>query len=79
LLAQGKANISILKSYEDERRDPIWAMIKYAVALRNIAMPTSQLQAKIVKTVMDTLSLVPASRDYVLDTTLNKHFILKDK
>jgi hypothetical protein len=49
LLAQGKANISILKSYEDERRDPIWAMIKYAVALRNIAMPTSQLQAKIVK------------------------------
>jgi len=67
LLAQGLADVTILKSYEEERREPIAEMIDYAVALGDIVMPTNQLQAETVRTLNDTLSLLPDSKDYVLN------------
>ena len=67
LLVQGKADISILETYQAERRDPIWSMIEYAVALGNFVMPANQLRGEIVRILIDMLSIVPDFRDYVLN------------
>ena len=62
---KGGADPAILDTYEEERRDPAWAMIQLAVAMGDVVMPADPAQAAFRTQLMAALAPFPAARDYL--------------
>lgn len=62
----GVADEAILDSYEQERRDPAWAMIQLAVAMGQIVMPQGAQQVAFRDMLVKALEPFPGARDYFL-------------
>lgn len=62
----GRADQSILDSYELERRDPCWAMIMLAVIMGEVVMPTSTEQIAVRDAVLARLADFPEFHEYLL-------------
>jgi 3-(3-hydroxy-phenyl)propionate hydroxylase len=67
LVASGKADVSLLESYERERREPVRRMIDFAVTLGSIVMPKTSTQAEVIETLLRIASLFPEAEDYILN------------
>ncbi|MCB1743143.1 MAG: FAD-dependent monooxygenase, partial [Gammaproteobacteria bacterium] len=65
LVCRGLADPAILDSYEQERREPIWAMIQLAVAMGEFVMPTTTVQRALKDSLMTALERFPKARDYL--------------
>ncbi|MDK3018822.1 bifunctional 3-(3-hydroxy-phenyl)propionate/3-hydroxycinnamic acid hydroxylase MhpA [Pseudodonghicola flavimaris] len=65
-VVQGGADAAILDSYEDERRDPAWAMIQLAVIMGDIVMPIDPAQVAFRAQLMEALKPFPGVQDYLL-------------
>lgn len=63
----GLADPAILSSYEDERRDPIWAMIQLAVAMGEVIMPVGPAQVTLRDALVQGLTKFPEARSYFLE------------
>jgi 3-(3-hydroxy-phenyl)propionate hydroxylase len=66
LLAKGLADESILDSYDEERRDPAWAMIQLAVAMGQVIMPKGAEQVGLRAMLLKMLESFPGAQDYFL-------------
>jgi 3-(3-hydroxy-phenyl)propionate hydroxylase len=55
----------LLTSYESERRDHAWAMIKLAMAMGFVMGPPSRLAGALTRAVFRAASIVPAARDWL--------------
>ena len=64
-VTQGRLGPGLLDSYERERRDHAWAMIKFALNMGKVIGPKSALTALAIQTLFRVLDYVPAARDYV--------------
>lgn len=61
----GRLGPGLLGTYEDERRDHAWAMIRFALNMGKVIGPKSVLMAKSVEWLFRVLAYFPAARDYV--------------
>lgn len=59
------ASASILDSYDDERRTPIWEMIQLAVAMGDFVMPVSAEQVSLTESMMVALERFPKVQDWL--------------
>ncbi|WP_317930400.1 bifunctional 3-(3-hydroxy-phenyl)propionate/3-hydroxycinnamic acid hydroxylase [Halioxenophilus sp. WMMB6] len=64
---RGNTSSAILDSYDDERRQPAWAMIQLAVVMGDIVMPIDQGQLAFRKQLLNALAPFPAVQDYLLN------------
>jgi len=56
---------TLLQTYEQERRSPIWAMIQLAVAMGEFVMPVGQEQVTLKNSVLKSLERFPQARDWL--------------
>ncbi|WP_439852974.1 bifunctional 3-(3-hydroxy-phenyl)propionate/3-hydroxycinnamic acid hydroxylase [Pseudomonas syringae] len=63
---QGKMDETALLSYESERRDHAWALIKLALNLGVVMAPASVFRARLISGVFSLIGLLPPLRDYFL-------------
>lgn len=63
---RGQMSPSALDSYEQERRDHAWALIKLALNLGVVMAPASTLRAKLITSAFRVIGLIPPLRDYFL-------------
>ncbi len=63
---RGQMAPNALDSYERERRDHAWALIKLALNLGVVMAPASALQAKFISGTFRIIGLIPPLRDYFL-------------
>jgi 3-(3-hydroxy-phenyl)propionate hydroxylase len=63
--AAGLEPDALLDSYYAERKPHAWEMIKLALNMGRVMMPTSQLQGTLTRVGFRTLGLWPPARDYV--------------
>jgi 3-(3-hydroxy-phenyl)propionate hydroxylase len=66
LVLKGLADESIMDSYEQERRDPAWAMIQLAVAMGQVVMPKGREQVEFRELLLKALEPFPGVQDYFL-------------
>ncbi len=62
---RGQAGPGLLDSYEQERKDHIWQMIRLALRMGRIMSPPSWLHGLLTQAGLLALNLVPPARDYV--------------
>jgi 3-(3-hydroxy-phenyl)propionate hydroxylase len=62
----GKMTESALQSYESERRDHAWALIKLALNLGVVMAPATILRANLISAAFALVGLLPPLRDYFL-------------
>lgn len=62
----GKADPSLLDSYEAERRGPAWAMVQLAVAMGDIVMPRGARDIAFRTSLVEWMDRFPAARDYII-------------
>lgn len=62
----GTVGAAVLETYEQERRDHAWALIRLALQLGFVMAPASRLQAWATATFFRATSIVPPFRDYFL-------------
>ena len=65
LVTQGKADVSLLQSYHDERHQQCRDMIDFALNLGKIMMPANAAQAQMTERLFELAGLIPEARDYV--------------
>ncbi|WDU65616.1 bifunctional 3-(3-hydroxy-phenyl)propionate/3-hydroxycinnamic acid hydroxylase [Pseudomonas poae] len=65
-VVSGKMAPAILQTYESERRDHAWALIKLALNLGVVMAPASVLRARLISGAFALIGLVPPLRDYFL-------------
>jgi 3-(3-hydroxy-phenyl)propionate hydroxylase len=63
---RGQMAKSALDTYESERRDHAWALIKLALNLGVVMAPASALHAKLITSTFRVIGLIPPLRDYFL-------------
>ncbi|MGA8133794.1 MAG: bifunctional 3-(3-hydroxy-phenyl)propionate/3-hydroxycinnamic acid hydroxylase [Pseudomonas gingeri] len=63
---KGKMAATALLSYESERRDHAWALIKLALNLGVVMAPATVLRARLISAAFALIGLVPPLRDYFL-------------
>lgn len=63
---RGQMAKSALETYESERRDHAWALIKLALNLGVVMAPASALHAKLITSTFRVIGLIPPLRDYFL-------------
>lgn len=63
---KGKMAESALLSYESERRDHAWALIKLALNLGVVMAPATVLRARLISGAFALIGLLPPLRDYFL-------------
>ena len=66
MLVGGLADASVLDSYDEERRDPAWAMIQLAVAMGQVVMPKGAEQIAFRAMLVKMLESFPGAQDYFL-------------
>jgi 3-(3-hydroxy-phenyl)propionate hydroxylase len=66
LVLKGLADESIMDSYDQERRDPAWAMIQLAVAMGQVVMPKGPEQVEFRELLLKALEPFPGVQDYFL-------------
>ena len=64
-IVQGRLGPGLLKSYEPERRDHVWAMIEFALNIGRVLSPANKLTAFAIEWGFRALSLYPKARDYI--------------
>jgi 3-(3-hydroxy-phenyl)propionate hydroxylase len=64
-VTRGALGAGLLDTYEDERRDHAWAMIKFALNMGKVIGPKSVLMANSIEWLFRVLAYFPAARDYV--------------
>lgn len=64
LASPGKRD-DLLDSYELERKPHAWQMIELALRMGKVMMPTSPMQARLVRLGFRALGIYPPARDYV--------------
>jgi len=64
-VSKGQLGPGLLDSYESERRDHAWAMIRFALNMGKIIGPKSRLMAFAIQMLFRVLDYFPAARDYV--------------
>ncbi|MEM5438754.1 bifunctional 3-(3-hydroxy-phenyl)propionate/3-hydroxycinnamic acid hydroxylase [Paraburkholderia diazotrophica] len=62
----GTVGPAVLETYEQERRDHAWALIRLALQLGFVMAPASKLQAWATATFFRATAIVPPVRDYFL-------------
>ena len=62
----GQLAASALLSYESERREHAWALIKLALNLGVVMAPATALRGRLISTAFMLIGLVPPLRDYFL-------------
>lgn len=65
LVCNHGADPRLLDTYEQERRDPIWAMIQIAVAMGEFVMPVGQEQVALKTSVLKALERFPQAREWL--------------
>ena len=65
-VVQGQAGPGLLDSYEQERRDHIWAMIRLALRMGQVMSPPNRLAGLLTRAAFGALRLWPPASDYVL-------------
>ena len=63
---KGKMAETALLSYESERRDHAWALIKLALNLGVVMAPATVLRARLISAAFALIGLLPPLRDYFL-------------
>jgi len=63
---KGQMAATALLSYESERRDHAWALIKLALNLGVVMAPATLLRARLISAAFALIGLVPSLRDYFL-------------
>ncbi|WP_210639485.1 bifunctional 3-(3-hydroxy-phenyl)propionate/3-hydroxycinnamic acid hydroxylase [Pseudomonas sp. Tri1] len=63
---KGKMAETALQSYESERRDHAWALIKLALNLGVVMAPATVLRARLISSAFALIGLLPPLRDYFL-------------
>ncbi|WHS58271.1 bifunctional 3-(3-hydroxy-phenyl)propionate/3-hydroxycinnamic acid hydroxylase [Pseudomonas sp. G2-4] len=63
---KGKMTATALLSYESERRDHAWALIKLALNLGVVMAPATVLRARLISSAFTLIGLLPPLRDYFL-------------
>ncbi|UZE84638.1 bifunctional 3-(3-hydroxy-phenyl)propionate/3-hydroxycinnamic acid hydroxylase [Pseudomonas viciae] len=63
---KGKMAETALLSYESERRDHAWALIKLALNLGVVMAPATVLRARLISSAFALIGLLPPLRDYFL-------------
>ncbi|WEX18177.1 bifunctional 3-(3-hydroxy-phenyl)propionate/3-hydroxycinnamic acid hydroxylase [Pseudomonas sp. G11] len=63
---KGQMAATALLSYESERRDHAWALIKLALNLGLVMAPATVLRARLISAAFALIGLVPPLRDYFL-------------
>ncbi|AHC36813.1 MULTISPECIES: bifunctional 3-(3-hydroxy-phenyl)propionate/3-hydroxycinnamic acid hydroxylase [unclassified Pseudomonas] len=63
---KGQMAATALLSYESERRDHAWALIKLALNLGVVMAPATVLRARLISAAFALIGLVPPLRDYFL-------------
>lgn len=63
---KGQIAASALLSYESERREHAWALIKLALNLGVVMAPATVLRARLISAAFAVIGLVPPLRDYFL-------------
>ncbi|OCR22427.1 3-(3-hydroxyphenyl)propionate hydroxylase [Pseudomonas syringae] len=63
---KGKMTEAALQSYESERRDHAWALIKLALNLGVVMAPATILRANVISAAFALVGLLPPLRDYFL-------------
>ncbi|PCI87615.1 MAG: monooxygenase [Hyphomicrobiales bacterium] len=56
---------NLLDSYQQERSPHAWNMIEIALTMGRVMMPTSKLQAALVRAAFRIMSIYPPARDYI--------------
>lgn len=64
-VTRGQMGAGLLKSYEPERRDHVWAMIEFALNIGRVLAPPNRLAAFAIEWGFRALALVPKARDYI--------------
>jgi 3-(3-hydroxy-phenyl)propionate hydroxylase len=64
-VTQSKLGPGLLKSYEPERRDHVWAMIEFALNIGRVLSPPNKLAAFAIEWGFRALALFPKARDYI--------------
>lgn len=64
-VTHGALGPGLLDTYESERRDHAWAMIRFALNMGKVIGPKSRLMAFAIQALFRVLDYVPAARDYV--------------
>ena len=57
---------ALLDSYEAERKPHAWELIEMAMAIGRFMMPRSRASAALMQSVLQSLSVYPPARDYVM-------------
>jgi 3-(3-hydroxy-phenyl)propionate hydroxylase len=64
-VTKGQFGPRLLDTYERERRDHAWAMIKFALNMGRVIAPRSAVTAWAIESLFRVLDYFPAARDYV--------------
>ena len=64
-VTQGRLGPGLLDSYERERRDHAWSMIRFALNMGRVIAPRGRLAAKSIEALFRVLDYVPKARDYI--------------
>ena len=64
-VVQGQLGPKLMESYEPERRDHAWSMIKFALDIGRVMRPANALAAFALEYGFLSLSLFPKARDYI--------------
>jgi len=62
---EGRLGPALLDSYERERRDHIWQMVRLALRMGQVMAPRSRLHAALTQGAFLALNIWPPARDYV--------------
>ena len=65
LAVKGKCGNKLLSTYEEERRNPAWAMIQLAVAMGDIIMPQGESDIAFRTSLLQWMKRFPAARDFI--------------
>lgn len=65
LVVQGVADLSLLDSYEIERREPVKSMIQLAVTMGELIMPAQESDKQLRSASLHKLTAFPGIRDYI--------------
>jgi 3-(3-hydroxy-phenyl)propionate hydroxylase len=61
----GQLGPQLLSTYERERKPHAWQLIKMAIRMGRVFMPSNRLEAFVVRTLASLLKLVPWAYDYI--------------
>ncbi len=64
-VTKGQFGPGLLDTYERERRDHAWAMIRFALNMGRVIAPRNALAARAIESLFRVLDYFPAARDYV--------------